>query len=114
MTLDRPSVLGAVIDADTRCRHYAGELDVIAIKFACCGSFYPCHLCHAEYADHAARPWPSDAAEERAVLCGPCGHLLRISEYRLVDRCPRCAAAFNPRCALHHHLYFDVAADFAG
>lgn len=41
-------VYGAVVDAQTRCAHYATALDVIAIRFFCCGQYFPCHLCHQE------------------------------------------------------------------
>lgn len=104
----RPRVLGPVVDGETRCVHYRTSLDVVALKFACCGEFYPCHLCHAEVADHPARQWPVMARGERAVLCGVCGNELTIAEYLDVDACPNCSAPFNPGCRLHTHLYFEV------
>ena len=104
----RPRVLGPVVDDETRCIHYRSPLDVVAIRFACCGEYYPCHLCHAETAGHPARQWPLEQREEHAVLCGVCGDELTISEYLAADDCPRCGAAFNPGCHLHTHLYFDV------
>lgn len=106
MTVARPRVLGAVVDAETRCIHYATPLDVIAIKFPCCGEFYPCHLCHAGSAAHPAEQWPAEAQDEQAVLCGVCGHLLTIAEYARAEACPSCAAPFNPGCKLHWTLYF--------
>lgn len=99
-------VRGLLVDDRTRCRHYCGPLDVIALRFACCGDWYPCHLCHAEVADHDSRVWPADARATEAVVCGMCGHLLRIEEYLDADGCTACGAAFNPGCRLHHHLYF--------
>lgn len=102
----RPRVLGPVVDDETRCIHYRSPLDVIAIRFACCGEYYPCHLCHAEAAGHPAAQWPADRRDERAVLCGVCGHELTIAEYLPADGCPRCGAPFNPGCHLHEHLYF--------
>ncbi|WP_430297767.1 CHY zinc finger protein [Sinomonas sp. B1-1] len=45
-------VFGATVDDQTRCVHYRTEVDVVAIKFACCLRYYPCHLCHAEDTDH--------------------------------------------------------------
>ena len=104
----RPRVLGPVVDDETRCIHYRSALDVVAIRFACCGEYYPCHLCHAETAGHPARQWPREQREEHAVLCGVCGDELTISEYLAADDCPHCGAAFNPGCHLHTHLYFDV------
>jgi len=104
----RPRVLGPAVDDETRCIHYHSALDVVAIRFACCGEYYPCHLCHAEAADHPAEQWPRDARDERAVLCGVCGHELTIADYLVADSCPACGASFNPGCHQHTHLYFDV------
>jgi uncharacterized CHY-type Zn-finger protein len=104
----QPRVLGPVVDDETRCIHYRSALDVVAIRFACCGEYYPCHLCHQEAADHPARPWPLAERDREAVLCGVCGGELTIAEYLGVEACPRCGAAFNPGCHLHTHLYFEV------
>ena len=104
----RPRVLGPVVDDETRCIHYRSTLDVIAIRFACCGEYYPCHLCHAEAAGHPAQQWPLDARDARAVLCGVCGHELTIADYLRADACPECGTAFNPGCRLHTELYFQV------
>ena len=83
-----PVVHGPTVDDQTRCVHYRTELDVIAIRFACCGRYYPCYSCHDETADHESRPWPAGSGHELAVLCG------------------QDDAAFNPGCALHHPVYF--------
>ena len=101
-------VLGSTVDDQTRCVHYRGPTDVIAIKFSCCGEYYPCHRCHAESAGHPATLWPVDARGERALLCGVCGTELTIDEYFAVTGCPACGAEFNEGCALHRHFYFDV------
>ena len=102
-----PRVLGPTVDDQTRCIHYRTPLDVIAIRFACCGEFYPCHLCHAETADHPARQWPVAERDEHAVLCGVCSATLTIADYLEADACPACGAAFNPGCKLHTELYFE-------
>jgi uncharacterized CHY-type Zn-finger protein len=107
MTGPRPRVLGSVVDDQTRCIHYATPLDIIAIRFACCGEFYPCHLCHAETADHLAEQWPITARDTRAVLCGVCGRVLAIDEYLDADGCPACHSTFNPGCKLHTPFYFE-------
>ncbi|MEU6204795.1 CHY zinc finger protein [Micromonospora musae] len=99
---------GKTVDDQTRCVHYATPVDVIAIKFACCLRYYPCHLCHEETADHPASQWPLDQRGARAVLCGVCRTELTIEEYLAVDSCPSCDALFNERCRLHTHLYFQV------
>jgi uncharacterized CHY-type Zn-finger protein len=105
----RPPVLGLDIDPQTRCAHYHGALDVIAIKMRCCGAFYACRECHDALADHAVRVWPRAEWAERAILCGACGEALSIEAYLACnDRCPACAAPFNPGCRTHHHLYFET------
>ncbi len=105
----RPQVRGVALDDNTRCTHYHSELDVIAIEVRCCGEFYACKECHDELADHPLVPWSHDDEDQHAILCGKCNSLLSIAEYLGCDnRCPRCAAAFNPRCALHHHFYFSA------
>lgn len=103
-----PIVHGPVVDDQTRCVHWHSPLDVVAIEFACCRRFHPCHRCHEATADHPARPWPADARDEPAVLCGVCRARLTIAEYLVCDdACPRCGAGFNPGCRLHHDLYFS-------
>jgi len=104
----RPPVRGAVVDDMTRCVHYRTPVDIVAIRFACCGDYYPCHLCHEEAAGHPARQWPIADRGVRAVMCGACGVELSIDEYLGAIGCPRCDAPFNERCALHAHLYFET------
>lgn len=102
-------VLGQDADGETRCAHYSGPNDRVAIRFHCCGRYYCCHACHEALATHGVVRWPSDAFHERAVLCGACRSELTIREYlNGGSRCPRCGAGFNPRCAAHHPLYFEV------
>ncbi len=97
------------MDGQTRCSHYHSKLDIVAIKFKCCGKYYPCHACHEETAGHAAEIWPEADWDEKAVLCGVCGAEMTINEYlRGGDRCAACRAAFNPGCRSHHRLYFAV------
>lgn len=103
-------VVGVEVDGETRCGHYAGPTDIIAIKFKCCDVWYPCIECHRALADHEVEVWPVAEREERAVLCGACGAQLGITAYLNCDSsCPSCGAHFNPGCALHHHLYFEMA-----
>lgn len=104
----RPRVLGKVVDEQTRCEHYRTPLDIVAIRFACCLEYYPCHACHDETAGHPAAQWPRTARQERAILCGACGTQLTIASYLDVTACPACAAPFNPRCALHRERYFQA------
>ncbi|MFD2761136.1 CHY zinc finger protein [Lentibacillus juripiscarius] len=101
-------VTGA-IDHETRCRHYSGRLDRIAIKFYCCGAYFSCIQCHEEYGCGARKIWPREAFGEKAILCGSCQTELTIHTYLTGEnKCPICGEAFNSGCVLHHHLYFDV------
>lgn len=102
-------VHGIEVDAETRCAHWHSELDIIAIRFKCCGRWYPCFDCHAELADHEPEVWPKDRFSEEAILCGSCGYQLAIAEYLVCDsNCPKCRRKFNPGCANHFQIYFDV------
>ena len=102
-------VVGLDVDPQTRCGHYGGSTDVIAIKFKCCDTWYPCIDCHRALADHEPEVWPIGERDEPAVLCGVCGNQLGISIYLNSDStCPCCGAGFNPGCKLHHHLYFET------
>lgn len=100
-------VRGAVMDAETRCEHWHSELDIIAIKFKCCGEWFPCFECHSALAGHAASVWREDEREAKAILCGACGRQLSIKQYLNCDStCPKCRSKFNPGCTTHYHLYF--------
>lgn len=102
-------VRGVAVDAATRCGHYDTDRDVVAIRFACCGEFYPCHACHEERADHDAVVWARSSFDELAVLCGACGRTLSIATYLDCEHtCPACGHAFNPGCGAHADRYFDV------
>ena len=104
-----PVVHGLNVNARTQCAHYHSERDLIAIRHKCCGEYYACIACHAALAGHPPAVWPRTERAARAVLCGNCHHELTISEYLACDNtCPHCQAAFNPGCANHYHLYFEV------
>jgi uncharacterized CHY-type Zn-finger protein len=101
-------VIGIDVDEKTRCAHYLSECDVIAIKFKCCGQWFPCYRCHSELAGHPAIVWPGNEFDTPVVLCGSCGQQLTIREYfQCGSVCPRCREKFNRRCAEHYHLYFE-------
>jgi uncharacterized CHY-type Zn-finger protein len=102
-------VRGVELDPQTRCRHYHGPIDIIAIKMKCCGLYYACKDCHEALADHPAAVWPEKEWGEKAVLCGSCGTELTIRQYMQCGyQCPACNARFNPRCRNHYHDYFAV------
>jgi uncharacterized CHY-type Zn-finger protein len=99
-------VRGAVVDGRSRCVHYRSELDVVALRFRCCGDWYPCVHCHDETVSHAREVWEPGSTDEHAALCGACGTTMSISQYRRSAACPACGAGFNPGCERHHALYF--------
>lgn len=102
------TIKGQAIDPETRCAHFHSIYDVVAIKFKCCGQYYPCYQCHAEGAGHEAVVWPATDFGQRAILCGVCKAELTIRQYLDCNHhCPRCHAPFNPNCANHYLLYFD-------
>lgn len=102
-------VIGRNVDPETRCVHWRSDLDIVAIKFTCCGEWYACYDCHSELSGHEAEVWPKEDFDERAVLCGACGNQLTIREYlELSSECPNCGSSFNPGCAKHYHLYFEI------
>jgi uncharacterized CHY-type Zn-finger protein len=104
----RVTIFGQVVDDETRCVHWHGPSDVVAMKFACCDRYYPCFDCHEADADHVAVQWPVSRFAEPAVLCGACGDEMSVTAYLATTDCPSCGALFNPGCSLHAHLYFAV------
>lgn len=102
-------VHGLPIDGQTRCVHFSDAHDIVAIRFACCRRFHPCHACHEAVADHPAEVWAVERFAEHAILCGACGSTSTIARYLDADRCPACDAAFNPGCRTHRHLYFAAS-----
>lgn len=106
-TIHGEEVRGRNVDTETRCAHWRSDLDIIAIRFKCCGEWYPCYDCHAELAGHPAEIWPEEEFDTLAILCGACGRQLAISEYlQSGSVCPECGGLFNPGCENHYHLYF--------
>ena len=111
LTISGIAVRGIEIDGRTGCTHYRSDLDIIAVKFKCCRTYYSCFYCHELEAGHPARTWPKAEFDEKAVLCGACGAELTILQYlNCQAACPACRARFNPRCELHYHLYFEMPA----
>ncbi|MFB6098746.1 MAG: CHY zinc finger protein [Salinibacter sp.] len=102
-------IRGVDVGPETRCAHYHGSQDIVAIRFPCCKVFYPCFACHRQTTDHEARRWPADRVHTPAVLCGACQAVLTIQQYLDADHtCLSCGAAFNPNCARHYERYFEV------
>lgn len=102
-------VKGKMIDDETRCVHYHSEQDIIAIKFKCCKTYYPCYYCHEETVDHQPEKWAVKDFDTAAILCGKCKSELPINEYlKCNNQCPVCKSEFNVHCKNHHHFYFDI------
>jgi uncharacterized CHY-type Zn-finger protein len=100
---------GVDVDPETRCAHYRTENDIVALKFKCCGRWFPCHRCHQELGQHETLVWPHQEFDALAVLCGGCGKQLSIREYLGgASSCPGCSRSFNPGCIEHAHYYFAV------
>jgi uncharacterized CHY-type Zn-finger protein len=101
-------IFGAGLNASAGCAHYHSELDIVAIKFACCEHYYACCICHQELAAHPIKRWPVDAFHTKAILCRRCGVEHTIEEYlHSKMRCMNCSSPFNPNCKLHWNIYFD-------
>jgi uncharacterized CHY-type Zn-finger protein len=99
---------GVDVDPETRCAHYRGSNDIVALRFKCCGKWFPCHRCHDEIAGHPAVVWPEQEFDELLVLCGGCGRQMTPREYLdCASTCPACGRSFNPACAKHAHYYFS-------
>ncbi|KAL6451392.1 HOT13 Helper of Tim protein 13 [Candida maltosa Xu316] len=104
-----PSVLlkGQLTDNHTRCVHYHLDVDVVAIKFKCCNTYYPCYKCHEELTTHSIQRF--DNLQEKVILCGECYNELTMEEYfNCGYKCIHCHANFNPRCESHYGIYFDL------
>ncbi|KAH8649964.1 hypothetical protein BX600DRAFT_517187 [Xylariales sp. PMI_506] len=131
------TVKGVAVTPLTQCAHWHSDLDVIAIRHRCCGEYYACISCHEALAGHPSEVWPRETFSAPAaaaaavtattagdatvggvsskdatggvVLCGRCRRELSIAEYLgCGNTCPGCGAGFNPGCAKHYDLYFEM------
>ena len=100
-------VYGHIIDNQTRCKHYATDKDIIAIKFKCCNKYYPCYKCHNECESHTISVWNKEEFNELAILCGVCKTEQPINLYMDNGKCINCNSIFNDGCKKHYHLYFE-------
>ena len=60
---------GIDIDAETRRAHWDDQVDVIALRFACCDAYYPGVSCHEAATDHDPVGWPRDRLSLAGGLC---------------------------------------------
>jgi uncharacterized CHY-type Zn-finger protein len=103
------TVRGVSVTDQTRCVHYDSDLDVVAVRFKCCDTFYACLRCHDALANHPPLRWSKSEREINAIYCGTCQGTMSIREYiGCGNRCPLCGAAFNAGCADHYHFYFEL------
>ncbi|TGB03834.1 CHY zinc finger protein [Halobacillus salinus] len=102
-------VKGVQVDQESRCAHYHGEVDVIALKSPCCGEFYACYHCHEEIAGHPLKKWSKSDRDHHAILCGHCQNTMSINVYMQTNVCPHCEHALNPGCANHYPIYFEMS-----
>lgn len=104
-----PIVHGIDVSPTTQCAHWHSDLDIIAIKHKCCGQYYACISCHEALVSHSPEVWPRDERNAKAVLCGSCRRELSVDKYLSCgNKCPGCASNFNPGCAKHYELYFEM------
>ncbi|MDF8375009.1 hypothetical protein G9401_05360 [Weissella paramesenteroides] len=94
---------GIQLDSDGRCLHYHTNNDIVALKCAQCHQYFACYQCHDAIMSHEFMP---ANPEDKSVMCGVCHHIMNYQDYSQ-NSCPNCHHAFNPRCALHHEIYFE-------
>ena len=105
----RTSIHGVGVTERAQCKHYRSDRDVVAIRFKCCDTFYACVDCHDQLAGHAAVVWSKGERDMPAIFCGACHGMFSIAQYLgCENKCPKCRAGFNPACANHYHLYFEL------
>lgn len=106
----RPVVLGIGVDGESRCAHWRSSVDVVAMRFKCCGAFYGCAGCHVAVAGHAPERWDVRRDRDEIVaMCGVCGTQYPLKGYLANgDACSTCGADWNPGCRKHRELYFKV------
>ena len=107
-TFNNIIIKGKIIDDQTRCIHYHSAKDIVAIKFKCCHTYYPCYYCHQEETEHPVEVWKKNEHNTKAIICGICKHEMTIEQYlNCNNACPFCDNKFNPNCSNHYHFYFE-------
>lgn len=102
---EKEKVYGIGLDAEGRCEHYHTELDVVALRCGKCRKYYACYKCHDQLEDHAFVPADAGQDADTPVLCCSCNSKLTYIQYQQ-GKCAFCGHDFNPKCALHHDIYF--------
>lgn len=105
-------IKGKIVDSETRCEHWNGVNDIIALKLKCCPEYYyPCIQCHNELTTHPVQKFDLTVNSDiKCIMCGHCGKELTFKEYLSFSNplsCPCCKHPFNENCRLHYHYYFE-------
>ena len=109
MGIPNMEVFGLELNARTGCLHYGSPVDIVAIRFICCGRYYACYECHQAIEKHPVERWKREEFHLKAILCGHCGIEWTIHQYLCCNhQCLNCKSPFNPRCKNHWGLYFDL------
>ncbi|WP_294976726.1 CHY zinc finger protein [uncultured Leuconostoc sp.] len=98
-----PEILGIALDDVGRCQHWHQHFDIIANRCQQCQKYFACALCHDQLMSHKFKPIPMSKI---GVMCGACHLEMTGDTYVNCVRCPTCQHDFNPRCQLHHDIYF--------
>lgn len=109
-------IVGKLVDEFSRCVHWHGEKDIIALKFKCCPDvYYPCYSCHNEInsEDHVIEKYDiHNDKDKNLIICGICKTEMTFEQYKTTDetnllKCYNCKSPFNPGCKYHYNLYFE-------
>ncbi|MBM7436364.1 CHY zinc finger protein [Leuconostoc rapi] len=98
-----PEIFGLLTDQAGRCQHWHQPVDIIANKCQICQKYFACYLCHDALTSHDFQPMPTS---QISVMCGICHFEMSGNTYAGQEKCPACLHAFNPKCHLHHDIYF--------
>ncbi|CDO96523.1 unnamed protein product [Kluyveromyces dobzhanskii CBS 2104] len=101
-----PQLFGRLVDDQSRCEHWHGPLDVIALRFKCCNKYYACHQCHQELESHTPIRYSITEKSVPLIACGVCRLEMSFADYSRTLQCPKCSSQFNPGCKLHYDMYF--------
>ena len=96
-------IFGITLDEFGRCQHWHQSFDVIANMCQQCQRYFACALCHDTLMTHTFQPM---YMSQISVMCGACRLEMTGTAYIACVRCPACRHEFNPRCHLHHDIYF--------
>ena len=104
--MEKAQIYGKLVDKESRCEHWHGPLDVIALRFKCCNRYYACYECHQELVPHVTERYNINDETVPLVICGVCKLEMSFAAYGDSLQCPNCRSQFNPGCKLHYDMYF--------